>query len=980
MKVFTLVNISILLLFTSVTQAQTIKGVLIDDNDKTPFVGATVKLLNIPDSLHPDSSTAYTTISSKTGQFIFENVTPKIYRLAVEAVGLGAFRMTVVVRDSSGKDLGTIPLSKTSKVLNEVSIVATAPPVKQKADTLEYSASQFKVNPDANVEDLIKKMPGVTVDRNGTVTAQGETVKKVTVDGKEFFGDDATAALRNLPAEIIDKIQVFDKLSDQAAFTGFDDGNSQKSINVVTKANMRNGQFGRFYAGYGTDNRYSAGGNVSFFKNNRRVSIVGLANNINIQNFSSQDILGATSSGGGSSRGGGGSRGGGSSSGGGSRGGGSGGGSSSGGSSYGGSSSNFLVGQQGGISKTNALGLNYSDQWGKKLAVSGSYFFNNSTNNNIELINRQTFLDSTYLKENSITGSTNYNNRINLRFEYKLDSANSIYITPSVSFQKNSSSSNIAAQQAHSPSFTNASMINQSNSLYNSDLSGYNFNNSILYRHSFSKKGRTVSLGFNTSINNKDANSISVTDTKYFKGGISRDSAYNQSTDNATNGYTLSANVAYTEPVGKKGQLQINYNPSFTRNKADQETYQMDPITKNYTLFDTRLSNNFTNTYTTHNGGLTYRVGDRDNQFSAGVSIQNSSLKSDQTYPKIISVNKQFNNILPNLQLRRKLSAKSSILVYYRTSVNAPSVTQLQNVENTTNPLQFSTGNPDLKQQYTNSLVSRYTYTNSLKSQSFFANIYLQQVNDYISNASFVNFRKDSILPSGLKLDTGVYLIKPVNLNGYVNVRSFLTYGAPLKFIKSSINLNAGVSYNALPGFINNVKINTDNYTYTGGIVVASNISQYVDFNLSYSAGLNVITQQPDDGYFTQSTGIQFNLLAKNGWFYQNDLNNQNYNYKNPGTADQNFWLWNISAGKKFLKDQKGELKLSVFDLLKQNKSITRNVNETYIEDVQSQVLQRYFLLTFTYKLKNFGTAAARSANREHDRGEFRGDHGDRPF
>jgi hypothetical protein len=195
-------------------------------------------------------------------------------------------------------DLGTLFIPRSIKQLGEVVVVSKIPPVQQKGDTVEYNASQFKVNPDATAEDMVKKLPGVTVDRQGTVTAQGEQVRKVTIDGRDFFGDDATAALRNLPAEIIDKIQVFDRLSDQAQFTGFDDGNTLKALNIVTKANMRNGQFGRIYAGYGTDDRYSAGGNVSFFKDDRRISVVGNFNNINQQNFASQDLLGVTSGGG----------------------------------------------------------------------------------------------------------------------------------------------------------------------------------------------------------------------------------------------------------------------------------------------------------------------------------------------------------------------------------------------------------------------------------------------------------------------------------------------------------------------------------------------------------------------------------------------------------------------------------------------------------------------------------------------------------
>jgi hypothetical protein len=257
-----------------------------------------------------------------------------------------------------------------SQDLATVVITSTIAPATQKADTLQINASQYKVNPDASTEDLVRKMPGITIE-NGVVKAQGENVQKVTIDGRELFGDDATAALRNLPAEVVDKIQVFDRLSDQAQFSGVDDGNTTKGINIVTKANMRNGQFGRVFAGYGTDGRYAAGGNTTLLKENRRISIVGNFNNTNQQNFSQQDLLGVTSStGGGGFRGGGGGGGGGRPQGGGGgrpQGGG-------GGNFGGGNTGNFLVGQQNGINRTNAFGINYSDIWNKNVTVTGSYF------------------------------------------------------------------------------------------------------------------------------------------------------------------------------------------------------------------------------------------------------------------------------------------------------------------------------------------------------------------------------------------------------------------------------------------------------------------------------------------------------------------------------------------------------------------------------------------------------------------------------
>ncbi len=344
-------------------QTGIVTGTLRDQSDSSLLSGATIEIL-----LQSDSSLVKTGISDSKGKFALDGLVSGGLILKVSTIGYQEYIDLFTLKDTT-KDLGIITLNKRGKDLSTVTIISKAPPVVQKGDTSQFSASQYKVNPDATTEDLIKKMPGITVDKDGTVTAQGEQVKKITIDGKDFFGDDASAALKNLPSEIVDKIQVFDRLSDQAQLTGFDDGNSQKAINIVTKTAIKNGQFGRAYAGYGTDERYAAGGNVSFFKGDRRLSVVANFNNINQQNFGSQDLLGVTS-GASANRGGpGGGRGG--------RGG------------MGGSES-FSVGQASGISKTNALGFNYSDKWGKKVNVTGSYFYNNSTNNNASVTNIET--------------------------------------------------------------------------------------------------------------------------------------------------------------------------------------------------------------------------------------------------------------------------------------------------------------------------------------------------------------------------------------------------------------------------------------------------------------------------------------------------------------------------------------------------------------------------------------------------------------
>ena len=437
---------------------------------------------------------------------------------------------------------------------------------------------------------------------------------------------------------------------------------------------MRNGQFGRIYAGYGTDDRYSAGGNVSFFKDNRRISLVGNFNNVNQQNFASQDLLGVTSGGG--NRGGFGGFGGRQ----GNRGGGN---RASGGTNFG-NQANFLVGQQSGIAKTNAAGINFSDQWGKKLTVTGSYFFNNSNNLNNQVTNQQSLNGTDFYKENSLSKNNNYNHRINLRLDYKIDSANSILITPSINLQKNDGNS-IYSTNAGFGEIVKSS----SNNTANTEVSGYNIGNNILFRHSFAKKGRTISVGVTTNFNRKSGNSYVVGDNKSFDttGILMQDSIQNQFSDNFTNGNTISTNLAYTEPIGKKGQLQINYSPSFTKSKADQETYRFNNSEQKYSLFDTALSNKFTNNYATQNGGISYRKGDRDQQISVGINFQYSKLSSDQQFPAVAGIEKSFTDFLPNLQFRKKLSLRSSINIFLRTSVSPPSVSQLQNVYNINNPL-----------------------------------------------------------------------------------------------------------------------------------------------------------------------------------------------------------------------------------------------------------------------------------------------------
>lgn len=562
-----------------------------------------------------------------------------------------------------------------------------------------------------------------------------------------------------------------------------------------------------------------------------------------------------------------------------------------------------------------------------------------------------------------------------MRFEWKVDSNNQLTIIPNLSFQDNTSSSRRASTTIYPTSGKLRQLINEN--ISNSQRSGNNLNNSIFYRHSFAKRGRTFSINLNTSYNKRDGETYVNSYTQTQTLSTIDDTTSNRFTDQYSDGLQLSSNISYSEPLTESSQLQFNYNPSVSINKSNQQAFGLSPTDNKYSVFLNNFSNVFENRTTAHNAGISYRWGNRDRQLSFGVNYQNTNLKSDRISPVKGTVDQSFSNFLGNVQLRYKVSTRSSFRIFYRSNVNQPSVTQLQDVLDPTNEPSYSIGNPSLNPQYTHFFSTQYTYTNPSAGVVLVGNVFYQTAKNYITTASYNSNRinLDTVV-NGVRLDTGYRLTKYVNLDGYNNFRSFVTFALPLKFIKSNLNLNGGISLSTLPGMTNYVMNETKNTTYTLGAVIGSNVSQYVDFTISYSANFNDVSSTipgyVPSSYFQHVASLQLNLLSKQGWFFQNDLNNQYYNTSDDasGSFNQNYFLWNMSVGRKFLKGQKGELKLSVFDLLKQNRSINRVVTAERIEDEQNQVLRQYFMLTFSYNLRNFGTAATRQQNRE-GRGNF---------
>ncbi|PQA52858.1 TonB-dependent receptor domain-containing protein [Siphonobacter curvatus] len=926
-----------------------LRGRVTDKNDGSVLFGVTVLLINASDSTKRSGTT-----TDAEGRFAFPNLSRGSYRLRLSNIGYNTEQIQVRPFNNV-LDLGTLPLSSNSRNLKEVTVKGMQERVEQKADTLIYNADAYKVTKDANVEDLVTKMPGITVE-NGTIKAQGQDVKRVLVDGREFFGDDASLALKNLPSEVVDKIQVFDRLSDQSQFTGFDDGNAERTINITTRSGKNNGQFGKVYAGYGTDNRYSAGGNINFFNGARRISLIGLSNNINQQNFAMQDLLGALGSGGGGNRGGGNF--------GGNRGGGGGGGNRGGGGGFGGNSAgNFLVGQQGGITSTNAIGLNYTDNWSSKVKVTGSYFFNNARNRSETTLSRTSFAtggNGQIYDQNSQSTNNNNNHRANLRLEYQISKRSSLIWTPRISVQNNNSSSTVEGATRESET---GAQISQTSTRNTAQSNGYNFGQNLLFRHQFAKPGRTISVGLGTTLNANNRNGLLNSENRYARrNGVDSLALIRQQSETETNSNTWNANVNYTEPLSKMSQLQLSYNGSITNSKSNKETYDYNEATQGYTSLNSILSNRFDNQYSTNRAGLSYRLRSQKGFLSAGVDYQLADLSGNQLFPRTFSVDKTFQNWMPNMDVNYKFTQTKNLRFNYRTSTNAPSITQLQNVFDNTNPLFISSGNPNLKQEYSHTLSLRYNSTNVAKSVNFFGGMFATFTANNITNATVIANR-DTTLTEGVLLTRGSQYSRPVNLQGYRNLRAFMNLGLPIQSIKSNLNLNGGVNYSRTPGLINEVESFSNNYAINGGAVLSSNISENLDFSVSYSGAYNIIryTIQPqqNSNYFSHTARFRLNWISAKGFTINPDVTNTLYTGLGAG-YDRSFTLFNLGVGQKILKDQRGEIRLTIFDLLNQNNSISRNTTETYVEDTRTLVLSRYFMLTFTYNLRNFRGAVAK--------------------
>lgn len=907
-------KVLLLLLMASGLAAQAQKSGItgqVLDSLSGPLPSATVMLLN-----PKDSSLVNFGVSDARGVFEMKNISKGEYQLKITFVGFAPFSHAVSVTGNvTTVDVGKLKLMPMSRQLDELVIQGDKAPVNVKRDTIEFNAGSFKTKANANVEDLLKKLPGVEVETDGTIRAQGEQVQRVTVDGREFFGRDPKLATRNLPADAVDKVQVFDKKSDQAVFSGIEDGQRDKTINLELKAEKRHGAFGNIMGGIGTDGRYQAKANVNRFEKKQQLSFLGMGNNVNEQGFSIDDFMNFTGgsqqmmAGGGRMT------------------------VQLGGDNSSGVPLNF-GGRQNGIMTNYAGGVNFNRDFTPKAQMNSSYFYNRLEQDINRSLDRINYLPNGQYEytEDSRQNNTNDNHRVNLTFDQKLDSSNSIKSTNSFNYAAGEMNA-----QTHGKTMTvDNTLQNESNRLNYNAQTAMSLNSTLLFRHRFAKKGRTFStnLALVLSQTNSRGNLQSTND---FYTGAPEKQEITQNNTQDTDNQSYGATFSYTEPLGGRKYLEANYNIRTNQNEVDREVFD---VKNGQEIINAQLTNKYNSNYLYNRPGLNFRMNRPKYNLSVGASWQNTRLKGNLILKDVV-IDRTFENLLPVAHFNYDFSNLSHFRFDYETSMQEPTIQQLQPVVDNSDPLNLSVGNPNLKPAYTHRLNANFITFDPAKFISFFGFISAAYTANAITYSQTVN-------------QDLVRLTMPVNTRDNQNISANLSLGFPVKKIKSRFNVGPtgtiAHSINVLNGQDNPMSQQTfggtARYNYTYKELVTLDLSA----NLSHQQTNYEFNAAQNQAYFNKTYSAELNVKV-----LKNYQLNSSYNYYvyNSETTDfhQNIPLLNIWLSRFLLKNNTGELKVGVNNVLDQSMSVSQTANANYLQQETTNNLGRYFMVSFTYAL-----------------------------
>jgi hypothetical protein len=964
MKSF-LATLSLILISIACTYGQTgraVSGVIIDST-KATIPGATITLTS---DVKSDSTSLATDIN---GKFIFPNVTGTKIILSISSIGYQAIRKHFALNnDNKAASLGNIVLKTESNVLGQINVKGVNA-IRFAEDTTEYKASAYPVRENAPVEDVIKKLPGVDVDVNGNITTQGKQVTKVRINGKDFMGGDVQSITKNLPADVVENIQMIDDYGDQANLTGIKTGDPNKIMNITIRKDRNYGYTLQATGGDGEDalppsqgiadqNRYLGTLNSFIFNGDQQIAVLGSLNNTNVNTFS----YGSTGGGGTGFGGGGGGRG---------------------NAARGAASSGTLITSANGITDAHSIGANFRDQWGKTLAVYGSYSFSDNDVFTNSLTNQQNLSSANPTSNNqqSDEHDANINHRFTWNMEWTPDTSNYLKITPTFSY------ASTVTNETETDSLLSKSTLTSKYTVANyATSSSPSYGLTMLYNHKFRNRHN---FSANVTLSSTTSNAYSNPIYDYTVGSPITAADEMISTYSRTN--SVGVNLSYITPLSHLTFLEFNYAFNFSQTNNDKTSDTSTTIPPNaYFLADSALSNRYNFTFLTNKFGLNYRVIHPKYNYVLGFGVQPSELNGSSPQTGAQTHVNTF-NVIPSAGFTYNFSRSHALRFYYNGSNSAPSFSQLQPVIDFSNALYPVQGNPDLKPQFTNNLMLRYNAFDFATGNVLFTNLSYQQISNYITT-NVTTYAVD--VPNRFaKTILTSYLNVPGN--GYSNLAGGAVYSKPWENRKFTLSLTGQVQYTTTVNYLSDVtysKISntTDsvsdrniskNLQLTPGLKFRVDIPDHVDVQLWTTYAINHTSNTVQDSLIAENTralSVYFNGKNYFGdWTFSYDFEKLiNYGYaKSLAVTNPN--ILNLYVERRFLRNNRATIRLGVFDLFNQNTGFSSTATPSSFTETHVNRLARYYLATLTIRLQKFAGKAPveqdRGFRRNHDGGGFPG-------
>lgn len=889
-----------------------VTGSVVEQGSDTPIEQATVRLLNVK-----DSAMVRGVVSARNGSFTLKNVKKGSYLLHITFIGYDPLYQPLQITGKKNPvNVGKLELSDGAIELGEAVVIGKAPEVTVRNDTVEYNADSYKVTEGSVLEDLLKKMPGVEVDSEGKITVNGKEVKKVMVDGKEFFSDDPKVASKNLPAKMIDKLQVLDKKSDMAQMTGFDDGEEETVINLTVKPGMKQGWFGNAYGGYGSKDRYEGNAMVNRFVNNDQITFMGGTNNTNNMGFS--DLASTMFSGMG---GGGGRRGG--------------------------------FGAGSGITSSGNAGLNFSKEFKPdKLTLGGNTRYSHSDNDARSKSDRQNILpgdSSSYDNSEAMSRTKSDNFGVDFRLEWKPDTMTQLIFRPSFSLSHSMNDNFSDATTLDNERDT----VNTNKSSNYSESNGYNLNASIDFSRKLNNKGRVFSATLSGGNSDSYSDGMNRSDIVYFnQTDALKNSIIDQRSRYDNKGFNYRAYVSWVEPIGHNNFIQATYSISQRKQEALKNVYNQD-ADGIYNVLDSAYNQSYRNNFISQRASLSFKSQRAKFNYTIGLNLDPSYSSSenfvgDTTLSKIT---RKVVNLSPMAQFNYMFDKRTNLRIMYNGRTSQPSMTQLQPVADISDPTNITIGNPDLNPRYTNNVFIRFQQFTPEKQRAFMI----------MANGSYII--NDIVSYTSYNQETGVKTTTYKNVNGNYSGNVRMMLNTPLKNKKFSINSMTMASFANSNGYINEEKNTNRNLILSerGGIDFRSSyLDLGVNGNIRYNATSNSLQKENNQNTFNYGAGGYTTIYLPLNFKIESDVNWST----NSGYGDgfkQNEVLWNASASKSFLKNNQGTLRFKIYDILQQRSNISRSVTASYIQDSEYNTLGSYFMVHFIYRFSIFKGGASAS-------------------